>query len=330
MDPEDVDGSAQDDAGGGRGNHRARQRTRGTTDDPDRLSRKGNKAVSPRRAGGSRFRIHGPTLPASPASCGVVSGRTRSPRDHLYHKEEHVRQRSLLTAGRAASGRSPSAHGVRQPQRRRGQWQRRRWRQGRQDRRHRPPVRRPVGAGPRHPQLCRPRHPAGQRGRRPSRAGRSSSPPRTTRPSPTSARQRPPSWPPTPRSSVWSALSTPAWPCRCSPSSTPPRSPHGLAGEHQPIADPGEDSATPRRAPTRTTSAPHHRRDPGCVRGRLPLHHRGHQERRHHPRQEDLRAGPGGRLHRGSSRSWAARSSRPRRSTPATRTSPPSSPRSSR
>ena len=102
---------------------------------------------------------------------------------------------------------------------------------------------------------------------------------------------------------------------------------HGLAGQHQPDPDPGSGPGQPRSGPypnyfrTCTTDA---------VQGPFAanyLHRRGHEERRHHPRQEGVRPGPGRRLHhrvqvRRRQRSW-----RPRRSTPMTRTSPPSSTR---
>ena len=46
----------------------------------------------------------------------------------------------------------------------------------------------------------------------------------------------------------------------------------------------------------------HHRHRPGRFCGELPAEHGRDQEGRHHPRQEDLRSGSGGRLHRRSTR----------------------------
>ena len=102
---------------------------------------------------------------------------------------------------------------------------RRWWRQGRQDRRHRPPFRRPVRSWQGHPALGRAGRQAGQRleghPRLDPRGRRRS----TTRPRPTSARTPRPSSRRTTRSSAWSATSTRASASRPSRSSLPPTSP---------------------------------------------------------------------------------------------------------
>ena len=75
---------------------------------------------------------------------------------------------------------------------------------------------------------------------------------------------------------------------------------HGLAGQHQPVADPGRrlrdrpGAHVPELLPHL-----HHRLDPGPVRGALPVREGRHQEGRDGPRQEDLRPGPRRRVHRG-------------------------------
>ncbi len=73
----------------------------------------------------------------------------------------------------------------------------------------------------------------------------------------------------------------------------------GLAGQHQPVADPGRrlrdrpGAHLPELLPHL-----HDRLDPGPVRGALPVREGRHQGGRDGPRQEDLRPGPGRRVHR--------------------------------
>ena len=102
----------------------------------------------------------------------------------------------------------------------------------------------------------------------------------------------------------------------------------GLAGQHQPDADPGcqlpDGAATDVR---HLLPHLHDGRRPGSVRRALPVREGRYHEGRHDPRQEGLRPGPGRARSPRSSRSWAAPSSRPRPSTPTTRTTRPSSPR---
>ena len=66
-----------------------------------------------------------------------------------------------------------------------------------------------------------------------------------------------------------------------------------LAGQHRPVPHPRRGPGEPpeARVPELLPHL-HHRRGPGSVRGQVPPR-RGHQERRHHPRQEGLRPGPG-------------------------------------
>ena len=73
----------------------------------------------------------------------------------------------------------------------------------------------------------------------------------------------------------------------------------GLAGQHQPVAHPGRrlrdrpGAHLPELLPHL-----HDRLDPGPVRGALPLREGRHQGGRDGQRQEDLRPGPGQRVHR--------------------------------
>jgi hypothetical protein len=71
----------------------------------------------------------------------------------------------------------------------------------------------------------------------------------------------------------------------------------GLAGQHQPDPDAGRRRRCQEAAVRELLPHLHHRRGPGSVRGPVPPRP-GHQEGRDDPRQEDLRSGPGRRLHR--------------------------------
>ena len=174
--------------------------------------------------------------------------------------------------------------------------------QGRQDRRHRAAVRRPVCPRPGHPELGRPGHQAGQRERsaipgwtlelaaeddeaKPD-VGKNAATKLAVRQRRRRCRrhaelQR--------RAERRSRCSTPAKIVQVSPANT------------EPVADPGRrlrDRPEARR--TRTTSAP---APPTSIQGpfaaELPVRGRRHQEGRDDPRQEDLRPGPGRRVHRG-------------------------------
>ncbi len=89
----------------------------------------------------------------------------------------------------------------------------------------------------------------------------------------------------------------------------------------------GADCCQPEASERQLLPHLHHGRRSGSVRRAVPAG-QGHQEGRHHPRQEVLRSGPGDGVQRRPSPPVAARSSQPRRSTRMTRTSPRSSPRS--
>ena len=201
--------------------------------------------------------------------------------------------------------------------------------QDRQDRRHRAPVRRPRRARPRHQELGRPGHQAGQRrqdhprldARARGRGRRGQARRRQERRHQARVRQG------RRRCRRHAELQRRA---ERAAGAVVGQDHHGLPGQHQPVAHPGRrlrdrpGAHLPELLPHL-----HHRLDPGPVRGALPVREGRHQGGRDGQRQEDLRPGPGQRLHRGVQEARRQDRRRPRRSTPTTTSTTPSSARSS-